>query len=138
MVGDFGIVIDIDQVDSGTKQNTAGVSQSCNIDNLRVRQLVLKLLDSPLGKTLLFPRCVILGILLEITVLSRLCNRRNDSGPVDFFKALQLFSEGRLTSDCHWNFIHLPNSHGDPAACEPAHQALVPSTYKWLRPLLAL
>ena len=75
----------VDEVNGGAKDHPARLGNSGDINDLDVAQLPLNLQDTTLGKALLITRRMILGILLEVTVCSRLCDSLHNARPIHLF-----------------------------------------------------
>ena len=72
-----------------------------------MRQLVLQLLNAPLGETLLLACRVILSVLFQITVLTRLGNGLRNPRTIYLFEPLELFAQGLLSLDSHRYPVHV-------------------------------
>src|SRR3546814_16465129 len=66
---------------------------SSDLDNLRMRQLSLELLDPDLDEALLLARAVVLGVLLQVAVRTRLGDRVDHRRALDRLEFVQLCAQ---------------------------------------------
>ena len=71
-----------------------------------MRQLALDLLDAALDEALLLARCVVLGVLFQVAVRTRLGDRRDDGRAFHRLESLQLGAQAFCALDGHRVFFH--------------------------------
>ena len=81
LIDDFGAAILILELHRGTEHHAAVGAQPGHVDDLRVRQSMLDVVDAALDEALLLTGGVILGILGQIAVGARLGDRLDDVRP---------------------------------------------------------
>ena len=101
------LALEVHELDRRTKDDLAVVGHLRDVDDLRVRELGLDLLDTALGETLLLLGGVVFGVLLEVAMLARLGDRLDDARPVLCLETLQLGLELLGAARRKRHFVHL-------------------------------
>src|SRR5687767_8605245 len=82
LVADLGTTVDRREFDGRAEHHLAGVRQRSRVDDLRIREPLLDLLDAALDEALLLARGVVLGVLRKVAVRARLGDGADDGRPV--------------------------------------------------------
>src|SRR5690606_22665840 len=77
-----------------------------HVDHLRMRQLALELLDAALDEALLLARGVVLGVLFQVAVRTRLGDGIDDGRSLDALQLFQLRAQA-LRSLCRDRWSHV-------------------------------
>ncbi len=92
-------------------KTTLSVLGRCrDVDDVRVRQLVLELVDAPLAEALLLARRVVLRVLAQVAMGARLGDGLDDARPLDLLEPLELLPQALRTLRSHRLTRHIQTS----------------------------
>ncbi len=85
----------------GSENDPASIFYAGDVNHLSCRELAFDFLDAPFNKALLLPRCVVLGVLLEIAMLAGVGNGFNHFRALDRPQLLKLIPKAGFTINRH-------------------------------------
>ena len=94
LVAHFLARILVGKIDRRTEHDARARVQPADVDDFGIRERRFELVDAALGETLLLARRVILGVLLQIAVRTRLGDRLDDARAFDALQPFQFSCAG--------------------------------------------
>src|SRR5690606_26552667 len=127
LVGLFFAGLGVGEHDRGAEHDLVAGVELRHVDDLRVREFALELLDAALDEALLLARGVVLGVLLEVAVRARLGDRLDHRRPLVRLEVVEFGAQALRALGGQWCLHVVPVGFQPPAPGCPAPACPVPA-----------